>query len=306
MKKVYLNEIIYSFEKCNDISLLKDEIGDTKLEEYRSNGVSEFYISDKELVSTAEKLLSDFFKLELIDPEDVDHVIFVSDTFENYDIGIDLPSISKLLNKFDMQETTYSKINGAQCANLALAFMTGISHIKSSFYDNILIVSIESKFGKNLSNYIMSPEMSVLSDSGILLWISESNCQLEVEVLDVKMHSDHEQWLINPIEQFQKYSVNKIKLYKKIARWSNKIVDLKSSTIIFNNYFHHILKMFSGVFRVNREQIYSRNISRFGHTEAGDVFINLKDYLEETQVKNQEIVLVSDSPASCFGIALKK
>lgn len=306
MNQVFLNEIHYHLDKQKNINQLSETIEKSKIEYYKRGGVEHYYTCTLSLIDYASKILTDMFNTSHIEGDDIDHVIFVSDSIHKNAIGFNIREIGQLLKKNGMEDATFSKLTGAQCANTSLALQSAFSYVKSGVYDEVLVVSVESRFSRNEKEYLMSPEMSILSDAGIAFRVSSSQEINSLEICGIKLLTDHNQWGIDQVEEFQKFTINKLKLYKGIARWAYRDPVWKESVFFFNNYFHHISKMFKGVFKLDENQVYSKNLIKFGHTEAGDTFINLKCFLEENGINNGQFVLISDSPTSCIGIKLKR
>ena len=302
----YLNEINYLLDEMRlvfDLDFIKEDI--QQQNKYAAAGIKSHYKTDKSSSEMAYWVLSNFLNKNETIKNQIDTVIFTTDNVDRSD-DINVQTANSLLNELGLPNAFPIFQSFSNCANIAACFNTACALVESGRSKNVLVVSVD-KMGEKDENYMMKPEMSVLSDAAICLWISSTPAENALKVEDVFLKNNPQQWLIDREAEYQQYTVNKLKLFKHIANRVKDVTNSKIDHLILNNYFKHILDMFIGIFKVDKSIVDMTNVSRMGHAPAGDTFINLCDLLKNNKIaKGENVVLVGDSPSLCSGIVLMK
>ncbi len=303
---VYLSSIKYFLDNENPISDLDFLKSDSVVQnKYAAAGIKSHYKTDKSPSEMAYWVLSDFLKENKAIQDQIDTVIFTTDNSDGSN-DINTLTANSLLNELGLSQAFPIFQSFSNCANISACFNTASALVESGRSKNVLVVSVD-KMGEKDEDYMMKPEMSVLSDAAICLWISSTPTEGALKIEGIFLKNNPQQWLIDRDAEYQQYTVNKLKLFKYIANQVKGITNGKIDHLVLNNYFKHILDMFIGIFKVDKSIVDMNNVSRMGHAPAGDTFINLHDLLKNNKiVKGENVVLVGDSPSLCSGIVLVK
>ena len=278
-----------------------------KLKMYKLSGLSNYLISDLHVLDLCYNSIIKTLKESSIPYDSIDFVIYVSEN-ANKDYCINIRDINFLLLKIGLKNAFPIGVSLSDCANILTGIQIGASLISSRMAKKILLVSSD-KVLKESSKRKMMPEMSILSDAAVSCIISEPGTGL----FDIKYITNKNipsQWEINREKNQTQYSMEKFKGLLNVSKQFLNMHSLKPTDIkkiITSNYLKHISKMFVEMAGFKAEQGYYENIQRFGHTIAGDVLINLKDYTETENLNPRDkIFIMADSYSSCGSCLLIK
>ncbi len=304
METSYINSINCFLDKQCLVNELQDLKTNTeKAEKYHSYGAKFHYKTDKTSSELAYQVLSDFLLEDRITKDKIDFIIFTCDNIDGKN-DINTLSVNSFLNKLGITNAIPIFQGFSNCANIAVALNSAASLIESRRAKNILIISVDTIGGED-KNYIMDTEMSIYSDAAICVWLSSSPTSESLQITDIFIKNNPAQWFIDRKIDYQKSSINKLKLYQSISKSIKEQIGTVDY-LILNNYFTFINEMFLGIFGIKFTNVNYSNASEIGHAPAGDVFINLLDLQKKHSLQfGQNIVLVSESPSLCIGIILK-
>lgn len=278
-----------------------------KLKVYQTSGLANYVKTNLDPMELCYTALSKTLDLAEVEKEDIDFLIFTSENAKrDYSLGI--RDANRLQIRLGLKKAQPIGVSLSECANVITGMQLGASLITSKMAKNVLLVCFD-KLPESDIRRRMPHEMSILSDGAVSFLISEPG-KGDFDIQSITHKNMATQWDYFGSESNNMYSMQKLKslvgVTKRILK-ENAIETKDIKKIFTSNYAQSIAKMFIEISGFNEEQGYYTNIERFAHTLAGDVLINLKDYMDETPLNaGEKIFMLIDSFSSCGSIILKK
>ena len=169
----YLNNINYLIDDqihINHLDYIRSDV--EKQKKYVSLGAEYHYRTDKSPAEMAYWVLSQFLKEHEFTKDKIDTLIFTTDNLDESD-ELNVLAVNSLINELGIPQAFPIFQGHSNCANICTCFNTAYALVKSGQAKDVLIVSVD-KIGEKDQDYMMDPEMSVLSDAAICLWISST------------------------------------------------------------------------------------------------------------------------------------
>lgn len=280
-----------------------------KLELFRSSGLLNYAESELSVFELCSRAVTRTLDNTAVDRNVIDFVLFVAEN-ANTDFSLGIRQVNNLLTQLGLSHALPVSVGLSDCANILTGIQMGAGLVASKMARNVLLVCAD-KILREPGKREMARQMSVLSDGAVSCMISEPAAG-DYDIGLMTHHNNPSQWeLWNTVSEYENiYSMEKFKQLVTVGKRSLRQHGVQPKDIkrvITGNYRESISKMFIEITGFVPEQGYFDNIPRFGHTLAGDVLINLKDYVDQEQpAPGEKIFVLVDSYSSCGSFLLVK
>lgn len=305
-----LSAIQYELGESRRIEGLDFLVNDPeKLELFRSSGLLHYAESDLPLIGLCSRAITKTLESTPVDRSAIDFVLFVAEN-ANTDFSLGIRPVNNLLAQLGVDHALPVSLGLSDCANILTGLQMGASLIASNMARNVLLVCVD-KILREPGKREMARQMSVLSDGAVSCMISEPGAG-DFDIGLITHQNKPSQWgLWNTANENENiYSMEKFKQLVTVGKRSLRQHGVQPKDIkkvITGNYRESISRMFIEIGGFVPEQAYFDNIPGFGHTLAGDVLINLKDYADkEPPNAGDKIFTLVDSYSSCGSFLLVK
>ncbi|HEY0057792.1 MAG TPA: 3-oxoacyl-[acyl-carrier-protein] synthase III C-terminal domain-containing protein [Flavisolibacter sp.] len=305
-----LSAIQYELGEFRNIDELDFLVNDPeKLELFRSSGLLHYAESELSLMELCSRAVTRTLDTATVDRKAIDFVLFVAEN-ANTDFSLGIRQVNNLLTQLGLDHALPVSIGLSDCANILTGIQMGVSLVAAKTARNVLLVCAD-RILREPGKREMARQMSVLSDGAVSCVLSEPAAG-DFDVGLITHHNKPSQWeLWNTVSEYENiYSMEKFKQLVTVGKRSLRQHGVQPKDIkkvITGNYRESISKMFIEITGFLPEQGYFDNIPRFGHTLAGDVLINLKDYADQAQLSpGEKIFTLVDSYSSCGSFLLVK
>lgn len=293
--------------RIDELDFLRDDA--EKLELFRSSGLEYYAKSGLPLLELCSRAIARTLEGSTVEREAIDVLLFVAEN-ANRDFNVNIRQVNELLTSHGISQALPIGISLSDCANVLTGLQMGASLIASKMARNVLLVCSD-KVLEAPGKREMARQMSVLSDAAVSCLITEAGAG-DYDIGLLAHQNKPSQWeLWKTVSEYENiYSMEKFKqlvmVGKRLLR-KHGIQPKDVSRIITGNYRRSISEMFIEIAGFVQKQGYFDNIPRFGHTLAGDVLINLKDYTDGAKPgKGEMIFVLVDSYSSCGSFLLTK
>lgn len=305
-----LSAIQYELGESRKIEELDFLVNDPeKLELFRSSGLVHYCKTDLSLIEFCSRAVARTLESTRVDRNEIGFVLFVAEN-ANTDFSLGIRPINNLLTQLGLGHALPVSIGLSDCANILTGIQMGTSLIASKMARHVLLVCVD-KILSEPGKREMARQMSVLSDGAVSCMISEPGAG-DFDIGLITHHNKPAQWeLWSTVSEYENiYSMEKFKqlvtVGKRLLR-QHGVQPKEIKKVITGNYRESISRMFVEIGGFVPEQAYFDNIPRFGHTLAGDVLINLKDYADQAPLSpGEKIFTLVDSYSSCGSFLLEK
>lgn len=293
------------FIKIDELDFLLSD--PEKLKMYQTSGLVDYVKTNLDPLELCFTSLSKTLNELEIEKDDIDVLIFISENAKrDYSIGI--KDANRLQIRLGLKKALPIGISLSECANIITGIQMGASLIASKMAKNVLLVCFD-KLPEADERRKMPHEMSILSDGAVSCLIAEPG-RGDFDIQSIIHKNMATQWDYFGSESSSMYSMQKFKglvgVTKKILK-ENAIEAKDIKKIFTSNYVQSISKMFIEIAGFKEEQGYYGNLERFAHTLAGDILINLKDYMDESPLNaDEKVFMLVDSFSTCGSIVLNK
>lgn len=278
-----------------------------KLKMYQASGLTNYVKTNLDPMELCFTSLSKTLDQIKVEKEEIDFLIFTSENAKrDYSLGI--RDANQLQIRLGLKKAQPIGVSLSECANVITGLQLGASLINAKMAKNVLLVCFDKLPEADIRRR-MPHEMSILSDGAVSCMISEPG-KGDFDIQSITHKNMATQWDYFGTESSNMYSMQKLKslvgVTKRILK-ENAIETKEIKKIFTSNYATSIAKMFIEISGFKEEQGYYANIERFAHTLAGDILINLKDYVDESPLNvNEKVFMLIDSFSSCGSIILTK
>ena len=292
--------------KIDDLDFLAGD--PEKLNMYKSSGLVHYRKTDLSVIDLCFNTITKTLQHAAIEKDSIDILLFVA---ENANDGnrINAREANNLMLKLGLVNALPIGISLSDCANILTGLQMGASLVASGAARNVLLICVDKASPAPGAREVIG-QMSVISDGAVSCIVSEPG-KGDFDLSFITHKNKPSQW-----EMWRKpgdetaYSMEKFKAITKVGKRflkQNALHPKDIKKIITGNYRESISKMFIEIAGFNEQQGYFDNIPKFGHTLAGDVFINLKDYTDQVPLNSgEQIFLLVDSYSSCGSALLIK
>lgn len=293
------------FIKIDELDFLVSD--QEKLKMYQNAGLANYVKTNLDPMDLCFTSLSKTLDQIKVEKEDIDFLIFTSENAKrDYSLGI--RDANRLQIRLGLKKAQPIGVSLSECANVITGMQLGASLITSKMAKNVLLVCFD-KLPESDIRRRMPHEMSILSDGAVSCLISEPGSG-DFDIQSITHKNMATQWDYFGSESNNMYSMQKLKslvgVTKRILK-ENAVETKDIKKIFTSNYAQSIAKMFIEISGFKEEQGYYANIERFAHTLAGDILINLKDYMDESPLSaGEKVFMLIDSFSSCGSIILTK
>lgn len=309
MKKIAsLSAIEYDLGKSHNIDELDFLKNDPEtLNLYKKSGANYYTASELSNIDLCANAIEKTLNTTSVKKDEIDIVLYVSENAtRSYNISV--IDINKLLLRFGLTKALPIGVSLSDCANIITGLQVGISMIGSGMANNVLLICSDIVTGEDEKRK-MDRETSIFSDGAVSCILSKPGngdfdiCSLINENLPYLWEKNSE------IHEHQ-YSMEKFKIMHRVSRSILKENTLKPTNIkkVFtSNYTLPTNKLFVKMTGCKPDKGFYDNIGRFGHTLAGDILINLKDfYKNNTLASGDTFLSLVDSYSTCGAILFCK
>lgn len=293
------------FIKIDELDFLVSD--QEKLKMYQTSGLANYVKTNLDPMELCFTCLSKTLDQIKVEKEEIDFLIFTSENAKrDYSLGI--RDANRLQIRLGLKKAQPIGVSLSECANVITGIQLGASLINTKMAKNVLLVCFDKLPDADIRRR-MPHEMSILSDGAVSCLISEPG-KGDFDIQSITHKNMATQWDYFGTESNNMYSMQKLKslvgVTKRILK-ENAIETKEIKKIFTSNYATSIAKMFIEISGFKEEQGYYANIERFAHTLAGDILINLKDYMDEFPINvNEKVFMLIDSFSSCGSIILTK
>jgi len=277
-----------------------------KLQQYKESGLVNYSRSHLPVLDLCYNSLERTLRSSGITRDSIRFLVYVSENATR-DYCISIKDINRLLLKLGLTKAMPIGVSLSDCANIITGIQVATSLIASNMAENVLMVCSD-KPSRLPGKRKMPHEMSVLSDGAASCLIcAPGKGEFDITLIDHKNYPL--QWDAAQRDK-NVYSVEKFKAIVNVSRKSlreNAIRPDSIGKVITGNYMTPIAKMFVEISGFKAEQGFYDNIARFAHTLAGDILINLKDYMDTGMpAGGEKIFFIVDSYSSCGSMLIEK
>lgn len=296
--KVYIGGFSYELgEHVFDIEELEELKGDKKLiEKFHEVGLKQYRTTSRPVLEIAEIAIRNFFSLNIIEPADIDAVIFCTNSFWCSEEFSEYP-LTDFLQRLGLSYAYPIASSFSYCGNFLTGARTACNYIKTKEFENILLV-VADRTADDITR-IVPPMLSIGSDAAsCCLLTSDKLFDLEISGISQSMNAkmgklDAGKDFIAYTQGVAKGVVGNIKNSLRKARVEKN--DL--TRVISNNYNRWVTPSMIRVADIPVEKVSLENIPRFAHAGASDICINMADHLAASDnSKKEEILLLSTGP----------
>lgn len=234
-------------------------------------------------------------------------VLYVS---ENATRGysINIIDINKLLLRVGLNKALPIGISLSDCANIITGLEVGASMIASGMANNVLLVCSDMITGEDEKRK-MERETSIFSDGAVSCILSKPG-NGDFDICSLTNENLPHLWEQNSETHEHEYSMEKFKIMHRISRAilkKNMLTPANIKKVFTSNYTLPTNKLFVKMTGCKADKGFYDNIERFGHTLAGDILINLKDFYKENILDSGDTFLsLVDSYSTCGAIVFCK
>ncbi|WP_430409981.1 hypothetical protein [Kordia sp.] len=309
MKKIAsLSAIEYELGKSKSIETLDFLKNDQdQLNSYKKAGAAYFAESELSNMDLCFTAISKTLNATAVEKDSIDVVLYVSENAtRGYSISI--IDINKLLLRLGLNKALPIGVSLSDCANIITGLQVGASMIASGMANNILLVCSDIITGGDEKRK-MDRDTSIFSDGAVSCILSKPGngdfdiCSIINENLSALWEHDAE-------THEHEYSMEKFKIMHRISRAilkENTIKPVNLKKVFASNYSLATTKLFVKMTGCKADKGFYDNIGRFGHTLAGDILINLKDFCKDNTLNADDTFLsLVDSYSTCGAMVFRK
>lgn len=305
---VSLSAIQYELGESHKIDGLDFLSNDpAKLALFTTSGLANYRRSTVPILDLSFKALTKTLDELPVDKNDIDVLLFVCEN-ANRDYSINIRLVNNLMQELGLVNALPVGIALSDCANILTGLQMATAQVASGMANNVLLVCadiVSQAPGKRE----MAQQMSVLSDGALSCFVSAPG-KGDYDITGIIHKNKPSQWEMWRQANENAYSLEKLKHLITVSKIFLKQQGLRPKDfikIMTGNYRKNIAEMFVEFAGFTKEQAFFDNIANFGHTLAGDVMINLKDYASQTPIhKDERVFMLVDSYSSCGSVLLQK
>ena len=309
MKRIAsLSAIEYSLGKSQNIDKLDFLINNQDtLKIYKKAGANYFAASEVSNINLCSNAIDKTLNATSVKKDSIDVVLYVS---ENATRGysINIIDINKLLLRAGLNKALPIGISLSDCANIIVGLEVGVSMIASGMANNVLLVCSDIITGTD-ENRKMDLETSILSDGAVSCILSKPG-NGDFDICSLINENLPSLWAKNAEAHEHEYSMEKFKIIHRISRAilkENVLIPANIKKVFTSNYSLSTNKIFVRMTGCKVDKGFYDNIGRFGHTLAGDILINLKDFYKDNTLNSGDTFLsLVDSYSTCGAIVFCK
>ncbi|WP_420574456.1 hypothetical protein [Kordia sp.] len=309
MKKIAsLSAIGYDLGRSQTIDTLDFLKNDPDtLEVYRKAGAKYYAASEISNIDLCASAIEKTLKETSISKDEIDVVLYVS---ENATRGYSISIIdaNKLLLKVGLKKALPIGVSLSDCANIITGLQVGVSMIASGMANNVLLVCSDMITGEDKKRK-MERETAIFSDGAVSCILSKPG-NGDFDICSLNNENKPTLWEQNAETDEYEYSMEKFKIIHRISRAilkENALKPIEIKKVFTSNYTLATNKLFVKMTGCGKDKGFYDNIGRFGHTLAGDILINLKDFYKNNEIHSGDTFLsLVDSYSTCGAIVFCK
>ncbi|MBC8754075.1 hypothetical protein H2O64_05295 [Kordia sp. YSTF-M3] len=309
MKKIAsLSAIEYDLGKSKNIDTLDFLKNDpNQLNIYKKAGANYFAKSEISSIELCFNAIEKTLNATSVKKDEIDVVLYVS---ENATRGyrINVIDINKLLLRAGLHKALPIGISLSDCANIITGLQVGVSMIASGMANNVLLVCSDMITGEDEKRK-MDRDTSIFSDGAVSCMLSKPG-NGDFDICSVINENSPSLWAKNSETHEHEYSMEKFKIIHRISRAilkENTLTAANIKKVFTSNYSLPTNKLFLRMAGCKPDKGFYDNIGRFGHTLAGDILINLKDFEKDNTINSGDTFLsLVDSYSTCGAIVFCK
>ncbi|QHI35469.1 hypothetical protein IMCC3317_08150 [Kordia antarctica] len=309
MKKIAsLSAIEYDLGKSQPIDTLDFLKNDQdKLNIYKKAGSNYFAASEISNIDLCFNAIEKTLNATSVKKDAIDVVLYVS---ENATRGysINIIDVNKLLLKAGLNKALPIGISLSDCANIITGLQVGVSMIASGMANNVLLVCSDMITGEDEKRKV-ERDTSIFSDGAVSCILSKPG-NGDFDICSLINENLPSLWAMNSEAHKHEYSMEKFKTIHRISRAilkENMLTTANIKKVFTSNYSLPTNKLFVKMTGCKADKGFYDNIGRFGHTLAGDILINLKNFYEDNTINSGDAFLsLVDSHSTCGAIVFCK
>ena len=280
-EKIYLGGINYELGEVHGIDNLEGDKDSIEL--LRSMGISNFCKAERTVQELAYDSIKKTVALSDIDPTDVETVILATTSMSLKENVEGYSLIDKVLEDTGMVNAFPYGMFMSNCSNLTSSIKTAMSILKDS-ERSYAIVCVADKLTQDKDRFMNSNE-SILSDGAVSVIVSKKPLEYLVRKIAIKRDFQYLRKEFNVLEFFQNNADNVKKIWDELGGF-----ELDFDQVFFGNYNLLALRGFISQLKLDKRNVFLKNISRLGHVFSADQLINLKDYNSK---KGDDLALIT-------------
>lgn len=296
MKSIFIDSIAcFTGDSISIDKLPECQHSQQNMEILQKEGYENFLCSSASIEEMAIKSLQKTLEASKILPDEVDILIFSSDSVGDQRERECNSKIHNICEKLGLVNAYPIGINQSTCGNFCSSLRVAASMLQAGEANNILLVTAEkNENGKR----IMDNNAAVLSDGAASCLVSTSD-QASYKLLGITQSSCHcmgdeaeaGSKIFLALSEFQKA------FEKFVQQHGLEISELKQ--LIPNNYNHTLLTLYSQISQVGIEKTYIGNLASNAHVYSSDNLINLMSYSNSTHLQlGDQIVMLGNGPSN--------
>jgi 3-oxoacyl-[acyl-carrier-protein] synthase III len=214
------------------------------------------------------------------DPRDVDALVLASDRLLQ---STSYPQLNGFLDQLGLSRTSVVGVGLSGCTNATVALRTAAAFQRAERCRRILVVSVDT-LPSDPEHRIQPQGTCVFSDAALSFMVSPPG-EGEFDVLGIEhesaLHVGHLDMQGDTVRAMRDaLGAPRAAVARLLSRASLRPADIRG--IFAANFIYGVALAQARMCGFKESQCYFDNIPRFGHTYAGDPFINLKDSVTST------------------------
>ncbi len=276
-------------------------------ERFVDMGFEHFLYAPESAVEMGLKAIDACLSATNCDAKDIDLVVWCSNTLDDKMYYRD---IHQGFQKRGLANAFPVGVHGTFCGNLG----TGIRLVRSLFISgdikSALIVCSDKNQGLDEKARLLEPAVAVTSDGASCMKLSVDTGPYRIlNIHQIVNHSmadleidDIYEGTLKHKPAFMRYSFESFKGRKRAAEEfyeKSNTLSKEYRWLVTNNYGMNTLLGFASEAGVDKEKLYSKNISRTGHVQSTDNLLNISTLEEESLAQEgDKILMLSTGPYS--------
>ena len=294
--KVYIDGFSYKLgEKINKIEELEEIKEDKSLiSQLKQGGLVNYHSTDKSPFTIAKDAINLFFDKNVIARNDIDAVIFSTNSFWSHK-EFNESGLSDFLMDLELNKAYPIASSFSFCSNFLTSIRTAYQYVKNKEFNNVLVV-VSDRLSDETTR-LVPPNISIGSDAASCCLVS-SNSSLKFELKGISQSINVELGKVDPDKEFTKYMqgvADGVITNINNTLSASKVNKDEINMIVPNNYNKWIAPSMAQLADFPLEKVNMENISRFAHAGASDICINLADIVEKNN-DPEKLLLLSSGP----------
>ena len=304
-KKVYIGGFSYELgEHVREVEDLAEISGNPQvIGKLKEVGLKYYRTTSKPVFEIAALAIRNFFSKNLVRPEEIDAVVFCTNSFWCKDEFSEY-SLSDFLLKVGLDYAYPIASSFSYCGNFLTGARTAYNYIQEGEFKNVLLV-VADRVADDTTR-VVPPAISIGSDAASCCLLT-SQPLFGLEILGISQSMNARMGKLDPGRDFRDYTQGVAKGVTtniKNTLLKARVEKESLTTVISNNYNRWVTPAMIKIADIPVDKLNLANITRFAHAGASDICINLADHLDVMSGREDEKILLLSTGPVMWGSAI--